>query len=176
MKTVWLLLLGIALAHGSVAAQTQAPHVCGGGPGPNEVMAAVHPGGNGVGPTPLCYWKSESQQQPAGPQWETRWGAIVVDAAEPSAGIGAASGKTSKRRAEKAALADCKARGGRNCEVSLSYYNQCAVLIAGVNYNKAHGAATEEQAAETGMRECGQKGVQSCQVYWSDCSHAEQVQ
>lgn len=59
----------------------QAPHVCGAGPGPDEVMAGVQPAGPGVAPTPLCYWKSGAVQGSAAPQarWEDRWGAIADD-------------------------------------------------------------------------------------------------
>jgi hypothetical protein len=79
----WLAAAGVSLmlllASGGVAAQ-QAPHACGAGPGPNEIMAGVQPGGNGVAPTPLCYWKSGAGAQQAAPQptgyWKTTWGRL----------------------------------------------------------------------------------------------------
>lgn len=159
----------------------QATHVCGGGAGPDEILAGVQPGGNGIAPTPLCYWKSGSQQQPAGPQWETRWGAIAIDKGPTNAGLGAATGMASKRRAEKAAIADCKAKGGADCKVSLAYHNQCAVVVAGYyaptrGYSIAQGAATPQEAARIGLRECNKDGVSGCTLYYSDCSYAEQVQ
>ncbi|WP_392389941.1 DUF4189 domain-containing protein [Acinetobacter courvalinii] len=39
----------------------------------------------------------------------------------------------SKRQAEKAALTECRAKGGKKCEVDLAYYNQCAVMVTGDN-------------------------------------------
>ena len=167
--------LAAALIMKVAIAQSQAPHVCGSGPGPNEVMAGMQPGGNGIAPTPLCYWKSESTESVAAPQWRTTWGAIVVDMNEPSVGIGTALGMRSERRAKKVALADCEAKGGKGCEVLLAYHNQCAVLIAGIEYTGAHGAPTTDEAARTGLQTCQQTGVQSCQVYWSGCSLPERV-
>ena len=37
--------------------QQQPPHVCGSGPGPDEVPRGQTPAGNGVGAEPLCDWK-----------------------------------------------------------------------------------------------------------------------
>lgn len=64
---VWLFTATLFASNGVVA--QQAPHACGAGPGPDEVMAGVGPGSNGVAPTPLCYWKSTSQydQEPLQP-------------------------------------------------------------------------------------------------------------
>lgn len=109
-----LMLVALALA-GTASAQSQAPHVCGAGPGPNEVMAGMAPGGNGVAPTPLCYWKAQkglSEQQAPRPTgyWEKTWGAI---APSPKGGVlGVAVGAHSKQEAERLALADCRAKGG----------------------------------------------------------------
>lgn len=75
----WFVLLLLTLSGGVV--HSQEPHVCGAGPGPDEVIAGVHPGSNGVAPTPLCYWKSDSQPglEQSVEQWESRWGAIAID-------------------------------------------------------------------------------------------------
>jgi hypothetical protein len=120
MKLHASLLLSLLVCTGSVAAQG-APHVCGAGPGPNEVQAGVQPGGNGMAPTPLCYWKSQPQQQQQPPQptgyWEKTWGAI---APSPVGGVlGTALGASSKEEAERLALEDCKAKGGGRAKLKL---------------------------------------------------------
>ncbi|WP_436897433.1 DUF4189 domain-containing protein [Acinetobacter gyllenbergii] len=166
---LWLGLLGL-----SGSAYAQAPHVCGGGPGPNEVMAGMNPGGHGVGPTPLCYWKQQSQQgssQQSAPQptghWVKTWGAI---APSPKGGVlGTAVGADSKEEAERLALADCKAKGGQSCQVDLTYHNQCGVMILGDKvFNTAHAASIEE-ASNLGLKQC-KKESGNCRVYYSACT------
>lgn len=154
----WLMLASLMFV-GGAQAQAQAPHVCGAGPGPNEVMAGMHPGGNGAAPTPLCYWKSKTQQpvqqqQPPHPvgYWEKTWGAI---APSPQGGVlGTALGASSKEEAERLALEDCKAKGGGACEVRLAYHNQCAVMVLGNNIYRTASAGSIEEAAEIGIGAC----------------------
>ena len=167
----WLMLVSLAFV-GPAAAQSQAPHVCGAGPGPNEVMAGMNPGGNGLAPTPLCYWKSQQQpqqQQPPQPTgyWEKTWGAI---APSPKGGVlGTALGASSKEEAERLALADCKAKGGGACEVDLAYHNQCAVMVLGDKvFNTAHAASIEE-ASNLGLQQCEVESG-NCKVYYSACT------
>lgn len=111
-----------------------------------------------------------------GPKWESRWGAIAIDEGKSNVGVGTAVAMTSKRKAKQAALAECREKGGQGCEISLVYDNQCAVVIAGVNYSRSHGGATVEIAAARGLKMCDEAGAQSCQVYYKACSLPEQVQ
>lgn len=167
-----LLCLGLLGLSGS--AYAQAPHVCGGGPGPNEVMAGMHPGGNGVAPTPLCYWKQQSQQggsQQSAPQptghWVKTWGAI---APSPKGGVlGTAVGADSKAEAERLALADCKKKGGQLCKVDLAYHNQCAVMVLGDKVFNLSGRASIKEATEAGIARC-EKEDTNCRVYYSACT------
>lgn len=173
MKLHARLTLALLALAGGAAAQSQAPHVCGAGPGPNEVMAGVQPGGNGVAPTPLCYWKSQPQQpqqqlppQPSG-YWEKTWGAI---APSPVGGVlGTATGASSKEEAERLALEDCKAKGGGACKVDLVYHNQCAAMVLGKMVFNLSSAASVEEAAESGIRRC-QKEDTDCRIYYSACT------
>ena len=166
---LWLGLLGL-----SGSAYAQAPHVCGGGPGPNEVMAGMNPGGHGVGPTPLCYWKQQSQHggsQQSAPQptgyWVKTWGAIApshVDAI-----LGTSIGADSKAEAERLARMDCFRKGGKACGINLSYYIQCAAMIVGDIYVNSYSNATIEQAKNRGLKDC-QKDDTNCRVYYSACT------
>lgn len=169
MKLQTLLLVYGSLVCGGSAMAQQAPHVCGAGPGPNETMAGVQPGGPGVAPTPLCYWRSDSQQAPSQPTgyWEKTWGAI---APSPAGGVlGIAVGAGSKEEAERIALADCKTKGGGACKVDIAYHNQCAVMILGDKFISTFGNATVEEASERGLAHC-RKNDTNCRVYYSACT------
>lgn len=158
---------------GQVGHAQQAPHICGAGPGPNEVQAGVQPGGNGMAPTPLCYWRSEPQLQHSLPPrptgyWETTWGAIAGHSSKPI--LGTAVGANSEAQAREIALQDCKAKGGgAGCRLDIAYHNQCAVLVTGDNIYITYSAASIKRAAELGMAECG-KADTNCRVYYSACT------
>ncbi|USA54373.1 DUF4189 domain-containing protein [Acinetobacter sp. C32I] len=164
---LWLGLLGL-----SGSAYAQAPHVCGGGPGPNEVMAGMNPGGHGVGPTPLCYWKQQSQHggsQQSAPQptgyWVKTWGAMAADGKKGI--LGTFTGANSKQQAESKALNECQSKGG-SCQV-FSYFNQCAALVSGDNHYVIQGAENIDVASKVGMTDC-QKKDKGCRVHYSACT------
>ncbi len=120
-------------------------------------------------------YRSGQSAQPAAPRiiWADRWGAIATDG--PSASLGTAIGMRSKRQAEKIALAQCRVKGGGDCKVDLTYYNQCAVLITGDIKYLTQGAATIEEASRVGIQRC-RKADKNCRVYYADCSMAERIQ
>ena len=57
---------------------------------------------------------NQSNGQPQQPQgrWETRWGAIAIGSTASGGGVGVATDMLSKRKAEKAAMSQCKVTGG----------------------------------------------------------------
>lgn len=158
-----------------VAAQ-QAPHVCGAGPGPHETMAGVQPAGPGMAPTPLCYWKSGGGMEQGAPsiRWADRWGAIAGD----GKGLyGIAMDMPRQRDAERNAIADCRTRGGKSCEVRLAFYNSCAVIGASTSHSFSSSAPTVGEAEESAMQRCeAASGKGTCWVYYSGCSLPVQVQ
>ena len=107
--------------------------------------------------------------------WEDRWGAIAVDDSNIAAGIGSATGMKRKSQAERAALKSCKSKGIPQCKVKLAYYSQCAALVWGDQSSSINSAPTKEQAIQIGMDRCTQAKDTNCEVYFSDCSYAEQV-
>lgn len=111
-----------------------------------------------------------NESTPAQPQarWATRWGAIAVDNA--NAEIGAVVGMPSKRQAKKAALKQCGEKKKGKCQVELTYYNQCAVVITADNGHNMSGAATVEAATRAGLQTCISSGDTNCRVYYSACS------
>lgn len=168
-------LIALVLLVSEVVFAQQAPHVCGTGPGPNEVMAGMQPAGPGIAPTPLCYWKSGAGQAGTASQarWEDRWGAIAAD---DNAIYGIVKDRTTKRQAQRAAIDECERRGGVGCRIQLAYYNQCAAVIVGATGSIVSNDATEEVATNLGIKDCEKlDGVGACRVYYSGCSLPAQV-
>ncbi|MEH6421275.1 DUF4189 domain-containing protein [Pseudomonas sp. CGJS7] len=105
--------------------------------------------------------------QPPPPQWETRWGAIASDQ---KGAYGIVTGMTSERRAEKAAVSQCKELGGISCAATFSFYNQCAAVVVTTTKSFAQSAAEEDQAIAVGKARCEDSGSGECWVYYSGCS------
>lgn len=151
-------------------------------------VLAQCPAGIPSGNNPLCippdnpnspYYQpgSGASTAPSAPavRWADRWGAIAVDNARDSAGIGVAVEMASQRKAKAAAMNDCRSKGGTQCEVVLAYYNQCGVLVAGSAGYTSMRAATAERAADLGLKQCVSDGLENCKVYYSGCSYPARV-
>ncbi|UHQ23839.1 DUF4189 domain-containing protein [Lysobacter sp. 5GHs7-4] len=110
--------------------------------------------------------------------WERRWGAFTSDVV--TGKIGVATAMTSKRKAEKEAMRDCQVRGGTQCKLLLTFTNQCAAIAsgkeaAGTYAISAGGGVNATVAKQVALRECGQR-AESCEIFLTECSYAEQVQ
>ena len=123
------------------------------------------------GPIPPGY-HAERDDRPRA-RWEKRWGTIATDPAAPS--LGFSTGFASKRSSEKAALLDCRAKGGAKCTVEISYSNQCAALVVGDERFSAARAATVEEAVALGTKTC-EEASSGCRLFYTYCSYAERVQ
>lgn len=132
----------------------------------------------GQAPGPICVPQpgygmgapSSVQQQPRGPQWSYRYGAIAADYAHGK--FGTASNMASNRKAVNTALAQCRAQGGiaEECKKGLhSWANGCGAVVWGDQYAVTRSAATAEQASAEALKECGQNTA-DCRVYYSGCS------
>ena len=111
--------------------------------------------------------------QPQEPQWATRWGAIAVGG---GGGFGAAADMTSKRKAEKQAIAQCKATATdrrANCTV-LAYYNQCAVYAWGSAGGEIVSEVNVSKATSVALEKCSER-ANDCKIYYSNCSYAQRV-
>jgi hypothetical protein len=108
--------------------------------------------------------------------YEDRWGAIAVDGSVSSGGVGTALGLPSKRKAEKAALAQCRTTGGgKGCEIEFSYRNQCAVISSGDNFMQSSRGPTIESVSERALNACKEKTT-NCSIYYSGCSYPVRIQ
>ncbi len=127
-------------------------------------------GGNGVSGC-NAYPSSSGAYSNADPQWSSRWGAIATA----SGGIlGVANDAGSRAKAEKAALKQCKAKGGQGCLIDLSFGNQCGALAWGDNYSYAFSSPDLAIAEAESVKSCSMK-AEGCRVFYSACSYAEKI-
>jgi hypothetical protein len=109
-------------------------------------------------------------------RWAKTWGAIALD--KERGIVGAVEGKTSKGQAQKAAIAECKVRGGGSgCKnISRTYHNQCAVVLAGEGQGiMTASAQTVEEARALAMQLCKKEGM-VCRDYYAACSEPIRIQ
>lgn len=121
---------------------------------------------------------NDNVAQPAMPKarWAKTWGAVSFD--KKLGSVGAVTGKLSKREAQQAAIAECRARGGRDgCKnIAHTYYNQCAVVLAGeVRGIITASAKTIDEARTIGMKSCKEESM-ICRDYYSACSGPIRIQ
>jgi len=100
----------------------------------------------------------------------SHWGAIAIDRVDGGAGIGASTNMSSKKEAQKIALADCKRKGGTRCDIEIAYVNQCSAIIWGDRALNSSTAATKSEAERRGLDKCSRSGDTGCEVYYSACS------
>ena len=75
--------------------------------------------------------------------------ALGRDRLRPALGsVGIAADKTSKAKAEQAALEHCASKGGKSCETNITYYNQCVAVVYGPSPTGA-GILMNSASAET---------------------------
>lgn len=109
---------------------------------------------------------------PVGPSWADRYGAIAID---PTTGkFAGVDGMSSRRRAEKAALAGCKRDGGSKCKVLDRYSNQCGSLAWGDSAAHSFHAPTAQMADDGAVRLCSARTT-NCDIFFSGCSYPERV-
>lgn len=106
--------------------------------------------------------------QQAAPQWAEGWGAIALDFGHGSHGTSAQS--ATKSSAASAALSDCQRNGGTQCEVVITFVDQCAAVsqsLDGGDISSAT-AATSDGAEQRSISRCGD--ATKCKVFVQECS------
>lgn len=116
--------------------------------------------------------QDQGSQQPA-IMWISRWGAIATDGKVGA--LGTSTGLDSQRQAERAALAQCKAKGGTQCDVDLSYANGCAVMIVGDNTHNSNLGQSIDEATDKAMKVCNAND-KNCRVFYTGCSLPRRAQ
>ena len=111
---------------------------------------------------------NQQAPQPSPPQWERRWGAIAADV--PKGFVGTVTDLPSKSQAQRAALADCAAKGGSACKLQSTYDNECISMVVGSKVFNIAAGDTQNTANQSAMQTCSATGDPSCRVYYSACS------
>src|SRR3546814_64635 len=153
VKKEALLAVTLMLISSTALAQTACPQ-------------GVSAGSAQCGPSTLVTPESGRANAPSLPEvkWADSWGAIASDGVST---YGIVTDFPSKRKAQKAAIAECKKRGGGRCTVARSFYNQCAVVVAGDSGTNIVNARTVKRATDLAMRDCEAEGNNRCWTFWS---------
>lgn len=160
LPTLGFLLIAVVFAP-LAAAQTTGVDTGGGQQVPPEVLY------------PEQYGNGNAQPQQPQAQWASRWGAVAFDRA--SGAEGHITDQIGKSQAEDAAMNSCAAHGGKQCEILLSYANECGAVAQEQGGGIIAGAyATDSRKAESNaVNKCGQS---TCQVVYSACSLPARIQ
>ncbi|MEQ7969247.1 DUF4189 domain-containing protein [Xanthomonas hortorum] len=132
-----------------------------------------------------CAPMPQGEVAPARPRpigkWIKTWGAIAMGSINSVINYGVSSGKLSKSAAKEEALTQCSSHGETNCEVRLTYENQCAAIstpeINGKPSGTIHfsGSATIDAASADASSQCRKNNPPpaQCRIIYSNCT--EQV-
>lgn len=160
MKITIIASIMLACMPTMVNAQTACPQ--GVTPGSQQCLPTVQ----GTAPAP-----SPARQ----PRWKLTWGAFASDDAV--AVIGTSSGEHSSRSARSAAMRKCSKMGGKNCEVTLVYQNQCAVIADPIDrdtqprFGSDVSGPTIEEASKLALDNCYKRnGGRRCEIIYSNCT------
>ncbi|QXG50074.1 DUF4189 domain-containing protein [Pseudomonas viridiflava] len=142
-------------------------------------------GGQGVAacaPIPQPGSNLPQESRPAG-KWIKTWGAIAMGWVGPIPYYGVPVGKLSKSDAESDALERCAKKGPKNCEIKLTYFNQCSAiaepqtaenLIPDGSATVFVGNASLDGAANQAAEECKVRNKNfdvGCKVIYNACSN-----
>ncbi|WP_201002242.1 DUF4189 domain-containing protein [Pseudomonas cichorii] len=115
------------------------------------------PGGGGQNSAP----------RPTG-EWIKTWGAIATSRALGEAGTSA--NKLSEDDARAAAIYQCALGGATDCEVHLTYRNQCAAFATSSTDTYFASAESEKRAIKSARSNCEKDSDSECKVMYSECS------
>jgi hypothetical protein len=119
---------------------------------------------------------SAPEQRAPEARWESRWGAFAVGSTDNSGGVlGIAAHSLTEQQARDAALGDCAAKGGKDCQLTLAFHDQCGAVAWGDQRVTAFGAATIGEASSFAMKRCAEI-ADNCNIYYVDCSYPARVQ
>lgn len=140
----------------------------------------LYPGGAAPGqiciPKPGHGISAGSAGAAAEPRWARRWGALALDVTHAGGSkLGRAESYGSKRAAEKAAVADCRARGGQDCVIAHAYYDQCVAVVWGDARPAIVSAENSQVASDLALAKCNGTDAH-CDMYYTACSYPERIQ
>lgn len=161
MKTVFLLILILSTGLYTSVCKAQ----CG---------AGVNTGGQCIPPEVLYPSGDDGQyqrHQTSSAVWKKTWGAIVEDNETHS--VGASVGLLSKSKAKKAATLACNENGGRNCNITWTYHNQCVAIAATPTRTRYVSAYSEDIAKKAALAGFGPDS--GAYIAYSACSESVRI-
>ncbi|PPU19330.1 DUF4189 domain-containing protein [Xanthomonas arboricola] len=165
MKLKWLALLFLACVASDACAEGGCP------PGQYPI------GGQGaVACAPIP--QSEAPQPKAIGKWIKTWGAIATGSIDSIINYGVSTGQISKSDAQKEAMSQCSSHGEKNCEIVLTYTNQCAAVASPQINGKPSGGttfyigrATSQEANSYALSTCTKKNkAAECKIIYENCT------
>ncbi|WP_267118790.1 DUF4189 domain-containing protein [Xanthomonas sacchari] len=121
MKYILTASLAMLFAVGNARAENGCP--------PGQLPSMANGAITSCTPAPAGYYQQQApQSQPSG-KWITTWGAIAMGSIDATTNYGVTTGKLSKAEAEADALRRCSVHGEKDCQIALSYHNQCAAIV-----------------------------------------------
>lgn len=148
---------------------------CGGG----STINSAHTATNGEPPCiPVSTGVTGGSGGTPGMQWESRWGAFAFDSQ--SATMGMAGAMTSRGRAKKEAIANCRSQGGTNCTVRFVFTNHCGAVsqgqVAGGRYvQNYYSDITLPRATEGALKKCTESGGANCEIAFTVCAKPQRI-
>lgn len=144
------------------------------GPGPDEVLVGVDPGGNGIAPTPLCEYVGPPDGEPGYDGGYSDPGGYWVDQYATLAWGTDANGQptyswyinaSSQAEADNGAIAQCQSSGFRDCRIATGVVNG-AIAIAIDTSGTMHADWGEDarQAKKKTLKYCKQQGGKGCKI------------
>jgi hypothetical protein len=145
-------------------------HAQGSCPSGSYQVGDPNQGSTGCAPIPGGDQGSSSPAQ----HWVAGWGAIATYI--PKGVLGYSTNLPTKEQAEQAALQDCRAKGGLDCKIEISYGNQCAAVVVGDPGYGVFPGATLSEATNKSLKECAAAGNKGCHILYSACSMPRRIQ
>ena len=154
-------LMGIGLPVHTVCAQAACP------PG-----TIPYGGGQGLSTCGPDNSQRPSRADPgfAPPMWLDRWMAFATDAGKSVLGL--ALDRSNLGEARRAALSDCRSKGGVDCKFESAFLDSCAAVTVGNNRYTIRGGATLAEATGKSRDVCKKESGASCQLYYAACDFA----
>lgn len=102
-------------------------------------------------------------------------GIAIDDGSNGGSKMGKAEAFSSKGKAERAALADCRSKGGHKCTLEHAYHDQCVAVAWGDTLVSTMSAENSERASQLAIERCS-NSTTNCGIYYTGCSYPERVQ
>lgn len=106
----------------------------------------------------------------APPLWLDRWMAFATDAE--NSVLGLALDRSNVGEPRRAALSDCRFKGGVDCKFENAFLDSCAAVTVGNNGYTIMGGATLAEATRKSRDVCKKESGASCYTYYAACDFA----